>query len=594
MAKKHNLGISVVEVILAVALFMTFATGAIVLVLQGYGSNALGSEETVASQFATEGIEAVRSIKNQNFANLATCGVNCTTGTGITKTAGVWVFSGTNNILTSGKTYTRVIKVENVQRDASPPNGNIVTTGGTLDPDSKKVTSTVTWSASPSRSNTITLTSYLSDWRKPIAAKKSGMLVYGNGGTTSDTIAYKTFSATTNDWSSQQTFDPDTGNQNRALRTVRIFSSATRNERVAIARHYDGSTQYVYAHVYNGASWTSTLLSSWNSGSFLDVRNFDGTYLADGRFMAVYSDNTTTPKYRTWDGTSWSGQANTTNVGGIPVYIVAKARPGTNEVIMAVFDQAEDTNTSYFNGTSWSAATQHATAAPTNTKEHIDFAWSPQNPQIGALVFPNAGNDTTQTLRIFNAGSGNWSAPANAPSVGGRLGAVDIDGRRGAEEFISCQKNANERIGCFRAFATASWDTPANNVLTNATDTGNQRSYNLAFEDASGTRAVVIYSDTTSTPKLKTYDAAANAFDATATPLPALSNSLKTIRAKPMSDNDDIVFLMGDANRRLYTIMWDGTADVIYNDSTGRSFTTHGTNGSSGNEFWFDFAWDKF
>lgn len=157
-SKTLEKGFSIIEVILAAALFMILATGAIVVILQGLDSNRLGEEQSVANQYASEGIEAARSIKNQNFINLVD-----SAGTGITQSGSVWTFSGSNNVL-NGK-YTRVLTVSDVNRDDS---GNIVASGGTQDPLTKKITSTVSWNFTPTRSNSIVLTSYLTNWRKAI------------------------------------------------------------------------------------------------------------------------------------------------------------------------------------------------------------------------------------------------------------------------------------------------------------------------------------------------------------------------------------------------------------------------------------------
>lgn len=581
-------GFSVIEVILAAALFMIFSTGAMVVVLQGFSGNQLGAEETIANQFAAEGVEAIKSIKNQAFANL----IN-TNATGVTRNAGVWALNGTQDILTSGKNYTRVIKIEDVFRDAS---GNIVG-AGTLDTLSKKITATASWNASPTRNNSVVLTTYLTDWRRPLTPPRGGVLVYGNGGTTSDAMEYRILDANTGIWGSITPFpDFDTSALNKALRAIRVDASKTRNEKIALSRHFNGSQQFIYAHVFNGTTWVSTPLSSWSSTALLDVRNFDGAYLNNGDYLAVYSDNSTTPKYRRWNGSTWIGQANTTNVGGIPVYVVLKSRPGTNEALMAVFDQQSDTNTSYFNGASWSAAVEHATAAPTNTKEHIDFAWSPQNPSKGALVYTISGSDNTQNLRVCTAPcatAAGWSTSVNGPNAGGRLGAVDIAGRLGAEEFLSCQKNANNKIICFRNNTTPSWNQPGNNTLTNNTDNGLQRSYNISFEAVTGNQAIVVYSDSSSDPQVSLYDRVTDAFGALS-PLPSLSNTLETVRLRPVFDSDDIMILMADGNRRLSTIVWDGSNDSVYTTPSGKAFTQQGINGSATTDFWYDFAWDGF
>lgn len=157
--KSSKKGFSAVEVILAAALFMIIATGAVIVVVQGLDSNRLGEEQTVATQYASEGIEATRSIQNQNFASL----VN-SAGTGISRVGNVWAFSESNNILSSK--YTRVLTVSDVQRDGS---GNIVTNGGILDPLTKKVTSTVTWNFTPTRNSSVALSTYLTNWKSLIS-----------------------------------------------------------------------------------------------------------------------------------------------------------------------------------------------------------------------------------------------------------------------------------------------------------------------------------------------------------------------------------------------------------------------------------------
>ncbi len=580
-------GYSVLEVIIAVAVFMIFSTGAIIVIINGYNANRLGTENTVASQFAAEGIEAVKSIKNRAYANLTNFNA---VGVQRNNPGNYWEFKAesTNNSL---EKYTRTIKVEGVNRDGS---GNIVASGGTLDADTKKITSTVTWNFNSARPETTTLITYLSDWRKPIALLRGGILVYGDGGTSSDAIKYKILD-TSGNWSTAQSAADIDATTNRVLRVARVYASSTRNEKILISKHYNGSTQYIYAQVFNGTSWTTPqLLSNWNATTFVNARNFEGTYLSNGNFMVVYSDNTTTPKMRIWNSSSWSTQSNTVNVGGIPVYLVAKARANSNEVMLATFDQSNDTNTAYYNGSIWSVATEHSAVSPTNTKEHIDFAWSAQNTLKGALVYPASGTDNTQNLKIWTAngtGGGSWSVTSDAPNAGGRLGAVDIDARFGAEEFMSCQKNANNKVICFQATTGPGWNTPANNTLTNNTQTGIQRSYNFAYE-ASGNEGIVVYSDNTSIPKLRKYVSSTNNFDLTPVDLDTLGGTLATTRARPSPDTDDILVLMATGNT-LYSIEWDSANNQMYTTPTGRAFTTHGTNGSSSTDFWYDFAWDK-
>ncbi len=584
-------GFSVLEVILAAAIFVVMGVSAVIVVLQGLNTNRLGNEFTVANQYASEGVEVARSIKNRAFANL----IN-SAGTGVAFSGGNWTFSGSNNTLVhnTGDNYTRVIIVADVQRDGS---GNIVSSGGTVDPMTKKVTSAVSWNFTSARPENISLSTYLSDWRKALPTR-GGMLVYGDGGITSDAIKYQILDSTTGNWSSAaSTADIDAATTNKYLRSAKVFSSSTRNEKILISRHYNGTSQFIYGQVYNGSTWGNVvLLATLNVKTFLDVRNFDGTYLNNGNFIVVYSDNTTTPKYQTWNGSSWSGQSGTVAVGGIPTYILARARPGTDEVMMATFDQGLDTYTSYYNGVSWSAAVVHSTAAPLNTKESVDFVWSPQNSLKGALVYA-PGSVNTLALKIWTAngsGGGGWSSAVNSAASGNKLGPTNIDGRFGSEEFLSCQKDANSDIYCFRGSSTPAWASPTNNILTTTSDTGIQRSFDLSFEAASGIQGIAVYSDNTSTPKLKKYTAGSNSFDASAVSLTTLGGVLKTVRTRPLSDNDDIMILESDANNDLFSVVWNGSADALFTSPAGKAHTAHGTNGSATTDFWYDFAWDKF
>ena len=125
-------GFSVVEVILAVFMFIIIAATGVATVIHSFSVNRQAEEETQATLIAQEGIEGVRSIKNQSWGNL-------TAGTyGLDTTGNVWSFdAGPDNV---GK-FLRTIVISDVQRDVG---GNIVASGGTPDPDAKKLTPQLT------------------------------------------------------------------------------------------------------------------------------------------------------------------------------------------------------------------------------------------------------------------------------------------------------------------------------------------------------------------------------------------------------------------------------------------------------------------
>jgi hypothetical protein len=590
-------GFSVVEVVLVMGVLAVFSSGAVVVVLGGLSANRAGIEETTATQYNSEGIEAARSIRNRSFTDL----IN-SSGTGVTRSAGVWVFSGTNNNFDK---YQRTLSISEVRRDES---GNIVEGGGTVDPNTKKVTAITSWQVSAARQKSTSLSTYLTNWQEPLGGlpNPGGILVYGDGGTTSDIIRYKVLDGLAGTWSGAlPTADVDSSTANRALRAARVYASPTRQEKILLSRHYDGSGQYIYGQVFNGTNWGNViLLSSWQSSSFLDVRNFDGTYLANGDFLAFYSDNSSLPKYRAWNGSSWSAEYSVQNVGGVPNYLTARARPGTNEVMLSSFDQGSDTNTQYFTGGSyatsnWTLHPEHSPLAPTNTKEHFSFVWSPNNPLVGALVYSDDNRDKNLNIRIWTAdgaGGGNWSSSANASGQVGRLGTMALAGRLKAEEFIACDQDdvGNPNIVCYQSDFTPSWSDPVNQTVSSGGDRGLQRSFDLEYEASSAAEAIIVYSDRTSVPKLKKYLASTSTWDGTETSLNALSGNLKTVELVSQEGSDEIMILLADESLNLYSLVWDGTSNGPYLTPSGKAFTLHSSNGSAPEDYWYSFTWDRF
>lgn len=168
-------GFAIIEIILAVGLFTFIVGGAVGVVVQAFNVNRLGEEESSANSRALEGLEAARAIAGRSYLNL-TNGPH-----GLTNQNSFWEFSGSSESL--GK-FTRQIIASDVFRDA---NGEIIGSGGSLDPFTKRVEALVTWSFSPGRANSVSLKSYFTnlqestnlggdvgcrgvsgDWRNPV------------------------------------------------------------------------------------------------------------------------------------------------------------------------------------------------------------------------------------------------------------------------------------------------------------------------------------------------------------------------------------------------------------------------------------------
>ncbi len=147
-------GFSLIELLLAGAIFSVSAWGMAEVLMSALTTDRLSEETAIASLYAEEGIEAVRSIRAGSFDALVETG-----SSGVAVSGDHWEFAGSED--TYGK-YRRVIGVAEVRRDAS---GNIVESGGDADPDTRKVTATVTWNVTSSREDSVVLETYLTRWK---------------------------------------------------------------------------------------------------------------------------------------------------------------------------------------------------------------------------------------------------------------------------------------------------------------------------------------------------------------------------------------------------------------------------------------------
>lgn len=174
-------GQSTIEVLIAVGTFALLAAGLLQLVASPLTLAGDSANRFKASTFADQGVEAARAVKESGWTHLST-------GThGLARSGGTWSFSGFSDVPDTG--FVRSVVVADVARDVG---GAIVTGGGTVDPRTKSVTVTVSWTfgvvALP---RSVTRSVYLTDWNVYdwtqttdadfSAGSRSGLTISGTG-----------------------------------------------------------------------------------------------------------------------------------------------------------------------------------------------------------------------------------------------------------------------------------------------------------------------------------------------------------------------------------------------------------------------------
>jgi prepilin-type N-terminal cleavage/methylation domain-containing protein len=139
MNKKINQrGYSIIEVMLAIAIFAMFAGVFVSAFVQGQQSTALAGKKTRATILAEEGLEAVRSIRNNGFNGLAEGQY------GLEISNGQWSLEPSPENING---FTRVITIEN------------------LTEDHKLITSDISWQEESDRKSSLSLATVLGNWQ---------------------------------------------------------------------------------------------------------------------------------------------------------------------------------------------------------------------------------------------------------------------------------------------------------------------------------------------------------------------------------------------------------------------------------------------
>ena len=159
-SRNLNLGLTLVEVLIAASIILAFLL-ALFGVHSLYLKTAFSNGKVIkAAGLAEESLEVIRFLRDSSWdTNIASLAFN--TDYSLIFDAGGWQVV-TSNIWVDNL-FERKVRLSAVYRDAS---GEIVSSGGTLDPDTVLVVSTVSWSsggATTTKSISTYLTNLLDD-----------------------------------------------------------------------------------------------------------------------------------------------------------------------------------------------------------------------------------------------------------------------------------------------------------------------------------------------------------------------------------------------------------------------------------------------
>lgn len=156
--QKSHRGISIIEILITIAIISIALTSLLGVATFTLKISTLLKETNQANNLAQETIEAVRNFRDGTTWNTNGLGV-LTTGVSYhlqksADTPAKWQLIQGEEIINN---FTRKVIFSTVMRDT---NDNIIEAGGTVDPNTKKVTATVSW-----KEKKVEIVTYLTNWQ---------------------------------------------------------------------------------------------------------------------------------------------------------------------------------------------------------------------------------------------------------------------------------------------------------------------------------------------------------------------------------------------------------------------------------------------
>lgn len=154
----HKAGFTVLEVLIACAIISITTFSLISASVKGIQLSDKALKQTQASILLEEGAEVVKIIRDNNWTTIANLTLETNYYPSFDTGSNTWSL-GVTPTSAIDSTFTRTVVISSVDRDGSD---DIVTSGGTIDSRTKKVTVTVSWLQSGNTASK-TLVFYISD-----------------------------------------------------------------------------------------------------------------------------------------------------------------------------------------------------------------------------------------------------------------------------------------------------------------------------------------------------------------------------------------------------------------------------------------------
>lgn len=305
-------------------------------------------------------------------------------------------------------------------------------------------------------------------------------------------------------------------------------------------------------------SWTNAGVTR-QASAVTRLTNWSASIATPGPIMMVYSKGTTTPFYRTWNGSTWSAEGSATAVTGNINYVVVKSSRTRNEAILGVQTSTGGIYVQIWNGTSWGSATLVATG-PTTTRS-FDIAYE-KNSDEGLVVAANATSPGDFVYRTVTNGTLNGPNSYTTMPILGVLNWLELrqNPLAASNEIAFLALDASSDVygmvwtgsGWNTMGAATAWDATATTSVT-------KKGIDVEYEQTSG-EALFMWGDATSTDQYYRTWNGTTLSAATLLDIAAAGGVSEWIQLAARPSSNEIMLGVQDAGGDLNTRKWSGSA----------------------------------
>jgi adhesin/invasin len=188
------------------------------------------------------------------------------------------------------------------------------------------------------------------------------------------------------------------------------------------------------------AYWNGTSFTSWTTMvASLESNNEEcyalGYEAQTNKAMAVYIEtNVQTPRYKTWNGTTWSAQGSLPTIGNVGHWVRLAPDPTSNTIICGVLDDSNALSVNVWNGTAWASNQTIESDCGGYDGRYFDVVFE-RGTGHALIVYAENGQNTPR-YRTWNGTT--WSSQQSCSGIGAQTKLVQLSrGFTNGEVFIA-------------------------------------------------------------------------------------------------------------------------------------------------------------